>query len=364
MPKVVSNVSSLINFIWTKKNEKLKFHLCFIFVTLYSVVSLSQANTFGLKNPLDKREKKCGECVSVLQNMPNDVRYGFQFDDNDIYFVMTDIRWFDQIFKKKYDGVAIDIIFKEQFICGEKNKFIYNTINSGILMAPAYLKEMKSKAIISKNGEISVKIGTLDEKYLEKDFELNLLILKNKYVCYHKWYINITTTRWKLLEMGLYLDTLSSEKIISSTQGIGAGKYRLFSKRLKFIIPFEKNKSEYSPEDIKPIYDSLNLTDYNIKKITIRAYSSVEGSTERNILLQNNRAQSIVKALQTYQNKSIKTEISVSENWVEFLNDISTTRYKHLATLSKEEVKKRLEEKLLLQELEFILKNHRKVPTC
>jgi hypothetical protein len=85
----------------------------------------------------------------------------------------------------------------------------------------------------------------------------------------------------------------------------------------------------------------------------------VEGSLERNIKLQEQRALSIVNAIQSFQKPSIKNEISSSENWVEFLNDIENTTYQDLKNLSKAQIKAKLVGSLSL-EMEPILENHRK----
>jgi len=157
--------------------------------------------------------------------------------------------------------------------------------------------------------------------------------------------------------MGMYLDSLTYKtKIGTSIEKEG---YTLKFKTLKFRVPFEKNKYEYSNEDIKPMYDSLRLTDFNIKKIQIKAYSSVEGNLERNIELQEKRAKSIVKALQSFQKPTIVTNVESSENWVEFYEDIKNTDYSGLAGLNKDQIKNKLVGKFS-SDLEKYLKNHRK----
>jgi hypothetical protein len=157
--------------------------------------------------------------------------------------------------------------------------------------------------------------------------------------------------------MGMYLDSLTYKNALDTSKDIEG--FTLENKTLQFKIPFEKNKFNYLPEDIKPLYDSLNLTDFTIKKIKINAYSSVEGNLERNIELQEKRANSIVSALQAFQKPTIVTEVSSSENWVEFLNDISNTNYANLKDLSKAEIKAKLVGDFST-ELESYLKKHRK----
>jgi hypothetical protein len=198
----------------------------------------------------------------------------------------------------------------------------------------------------------------LKEGELNEPLEFNILFLFQNQLCRYQTIYNLEAYNWELLDMGMYLDSLTyNQKEIKP--GPAKLSYVTKNKTLDFVIPFEKNKSEYTQEDIKPIYDSLNLTDFNIKSINIKGYSSVEGSLERNIELQQQRANSIVVALQSFQKPTISTEVSSSENWVEFLNDIKSTSYSNLAGLSKKEVKAKLANGLDI-ELEPILKKHRK----
>jgi len=113
-------------------------------------------------------------------------------------------------------------------------------------------------------------------------------------------------------------------------------------------------------EDIKPMYDSLQLTSFNIKKIDIKAYSSVEGSLERNLELQSQRAKSIVTALQQFQTPIIENTISTSENWGEFLSDVEKSKHASLASLNKEQIRTKLKSEQVKNDLEPYLKNHRK----
>ena len=131
-------------------------------------------------------------------------------------------------------------------------------------------------------------------------------------------------------------------------------------KALHFTIPFERNKAEYSPADLQPMRDSLRLTDFTIKRIVIEAYSSVEGPEDRNLELQQKRAQSIVDAMQTYQSQGIVTEVHASENWVEFLSDVLLTPHAALAGMSKAAIKEKLTDKRLADALEPMLAHHRK----
>ncbi len=340
----------------------MKQFLVVLCISLYSLTGFSQ-NSYGIKEPAQgSMTQKCGECLSVMQNLPPEVSFGFYLEGKKIYFMMTDKRYFDLLFKKGMDGVAVDVVTKSQFPCASENQLANSSINMGKLLKPVYYKNFKKELLVGENGQVAIFVGQLPEKYLNEEYELNLLTLKNGYMCYYQIFSDLPRARWGLLEMGLFQDSVLNQASLNGTENETNVTERMkrLNKTMKFVIPFEKGKSEYSPEDIKPLYDSLQLTDYTITKTTIKAYSSVEGSVEGNIKLQNKRAESIVKALQSFQKGIIKTKISAAENWVEFLIDVNTSGYGNVAKMTKEEIKKELNTKGLSKKLEPILKKHRK----
>lgn len=304
-------------------------------------------------------DKKCKDCIAVLDNTPKEIQFGVQRDASDnLYFVVTRKEWLDKMIKKNGDGIVIDIVSKDRYDCSN-DRPLKKSLIRGDLQKPLYKKELKENMLPSQHGEAVIKMGKVPKKYRDKEVEFNIIFLKNKYLCYYNSFYDLKTYRWDLLDMGFYFDTLTYKSAFDTSLTEQA-RYILQNKVLKFEIPFEKNKSEYSNEDIKPLYDSLNLTDFNIQKITIRAFSSVEGNTERNNQLQQERAHSIVSALQSYQKPSITTQVLVSENWVDFLNDIALTPYAYLSDLSKAAIKEKLRDKNIRDALEPYLQKHRK----
>jgi hypothetical protein len=76
--------------------------------------------------------------------------------------------------------------------------------------------------------------------------------------------------------------------------------------------------------------------------------------------LQEERAKSIVDALQSFQPESIKSEITSAENWVEFLEAVNGTSYQYLAKLTKDEIKDALKDQTLASKIEPVLAAERK----
>ncbi|HTF06192.1 MAG TPA: CAP domain-containing protein [Bacteroidia bacterium] len=121
----------------------------------------------------------------------------------------------------------------------------------------------------------------------------------------------------------------------------------------QFTIPFEKNKTEYKYEDIKPFLDSLGSDKITVISAAIQAYASVEGSEEGNRKLQEQRANSIVRAMQSVQKDSIQTTIVATENWELFDKQVKTIpQFRIFSGKTHAEVKQMLNDTALNRSLE------------
>lgn len=331
-----------------------KHFLNLTLLSLFCTTVFSQ-NTYDIVFPQADRDQKCQYYKQLFNQKPKEVGFSVQQEKNNLYFQINDKKFFLQLFKKVGDGIAIDVVPKSLYDCAEATTV--DTQIKGMLLKPVYMQKLKQGLKPYGNITFRVLVGTLPEALVSEELEFNILFLNNKNLCRYQRVYEIERYPWDLLDMGMYLDSLTyqTKRIKPSDKESFVTKYKTF----KFEVPFEKNKATYSKEDIKPMYDSLRLTDFNIKTINIRAYSSVDGSLERNMELQKQRANSIAEALQTFQEPTITTEVNSSENWVDFLNDISNTKHANLKTLSKVAIKSKLVGNLA-QELEPYLKNHRK----
>lgn len=331
-------------------------HLLLLAALIFHANLLIGQNYYGINFTAENILQKCHRCIEVFKQKPKEVKFSIKKDSvGNLFFEVTNKEWFNLLFKYELDGIALDIVSKDKYDCSIA--YIPEEDIKGQLLKPVYTKELKSGLRPYDKTRYRVKIGKLLEKDINKELEFNILFLSDNYLCNYYTIFDLDSYNWGLLDMGMYLDSLTHQTKLGKALEEGNSKFKY--KALKFKVPFKKNIAVYSQEDIKPLYDSLKLTDFNIKKINIRAYSSVEGSLERNIELQEQRASSIAKALQAFQKPSIVTEIYTSENWVEFLNDISNTNYAYLGNLSKTQIKGKLRGKTAYR-LEPYLKNHRK----
>lgn len=333
-----------------------------ISLLLPSLLSAQVNKINGIKLPVDYADK-CQECADIFAKKPTEVHFDVIRDKKDGLFFRTDNEeWFNKIIAKSGDGLSIDIVDRQRYACG--SAIDANSPLRGEVLEPIYAKDLKESIYRDKRGLLFIKIGEVPEELRKKDLEFNLMFIKNKYLCMYYPVIRISAARWDLLDMGMYMDSLTyKEKVVDTVKKVEMKAVESFvieQKHLRFELFFEKNKAVYSAADIKPVFDSLDITDFTITKISIRSYASVEGNLQRNLDLLNERGQSIAAAFQANQKSAIQTEVTSAENWVEFLADIAESPYADWTSLPQEEIKNRLKDKKTAAALEPYLKKHRK----
>ena len=335
-------------------------NLAFLFFFLTQTFSFAQGDTHGVLRPKDPiNGSECRACKNAFRKKPKEVQFILKKDNQDnLFFEITHKEWLNTIFKGSKDGFLVDIISKEKYNCNLSS--IPKSTNGieGTSLPPVFSKKIKAGLKKQPNGRYRVKIGSIPKKLKGQELEFNLFFINDNYFCQYSRIYNLESYELNLLDMGAYLDSITYNRDIRKPSEIEG--YKVKYKTLQFKIPFERNKAEYSAEDIKPVYDSLNLTTFDIKKINIKAYSSVEGSVKRNLELQSQRAESIANAMQQFQTPKIETSISATENWSQFLNDIQNTKYASFSDLSQKDIKAKLLQKDVLTDLDPYLKNHRK----
>lgn len=323
----------------------------FILITTSLQAQVTNRDNYDIRQPKNK-SNDCKHILTVLREAPADVRFGTLISEDSVFLVYQDKAWFDRAFPSRNDGFAIDLMQQKQFQCDNVSRFAGSWSHRGFLLPPVYRDQMLKSIKIHSSGFITVFGGRIPASFKRDEIEANYLLLEGKNLCHYSGMVNLDFSGWQLLPMGLYYDTLSTDDLKE--------RYRELSKTFRITIPFEKNRADFKPEDVKPLTDSLHLTDYAIKSITIRAYTSVEGSYERNLKLQQQRATSLVEALQSFQSEKIESTVEANENWVEFLSAINGTQFSSWLTLTKDEIKEKLKSPQVLNQLEPILRDHRK----
>jgi outer membrane protein OmpA-like peptidoglycan-associated protein len=286
---------------------------------------------------------------------------GLYVSEGKIYLRYPNAKDLRRFLKKEKDGLAVDIVQRSQFTQGDYNIVDNNLLNKGIMSKVLYKEAFfKKNLLITKNKKenrkvkgIEVLLGKFDPK-ITGSYELNLLVIQNGVLCK-------TVTRGYNETANIESNTPIGLLPMQNSKGLKpAFEPRNESSIVNFIIPFEKNKSEFKQEDIVPFIKAMNEPDFIIDGLYIYAYSSIEGDSAANTKLQLKRAESVVSVLQGMQNNKISPTIQTKDSWGLFLLENEDGQYADIVNLGKNKAIERINgDKKLLQELEPILAKER-----
>jgi uncharacterized protein YkwD len=326
----------------------------------YDTFNSSINNIAGLEIPITQKsfgfklynEKECKK-LNKYDNL-NELQKGLLVENGEIYFQHDDMRFLKRIFRKSKDGLMVDLVQKDQYQCNEDNLIDNNLSNKGVILAKVYTKKLFKNNLIDDRESDGFKtfVGNIPESF-HRDYELNLILLQNKYVCknFHKTYIQTGVSDYTK-NVELLADTIT---INSEFEYFPSPDTTLLS----FRIPFEKKKYTFKTDDIKPLIDSLDEPDFQIHEIEISAFTSVEGTNDENKMLQQKRAKSIINAIKKMQSEEIISHIETADNWELFRQDILQTEFSSLAKMSMEKAQEQINKMNLDEQLESILSKHR-----
>jgi len=295
-------------------------------------------------------------CKKILKDENlMDLQKGLSVEGNAIYFETNNLRTFKKLIDKKKDGLAVDILQKQQFSCASPNIVDHNLMNDGILTKRIFSDKLFKNNLATQNDsniEFRTQLAMLPEG-ISDGYELNLVIIKNKSIC-------------KTIPQNFLIETTGTYtkkvKLLADTVTINSKfQYKPIadSMQLSLRIPFENKKYTYQTQDIEPFLKLLNEPAFTIYDLQITAYSSIEGTDNENKILQQKRAESIIKALEGRQNNLMKTRIITEYNWTDFQTDIQKNQHNIMASMTLEEAQSYIRNYNLNKELEPLLASHR-----
>jgi len=333
----------------------------------YDITNTGVAHKAQLTVPYNTKSKslKSGD-LKICKNCERWKNYdllqkGLYVSGDKIYLRYSNAKDLRRFLKKEKDGLAVDLVQRSQYTSPDYNVVDNNLRNKGIMSKVIYKEAFfKKNLLITKDKKanrkvkgIEVLIGKFDPK-ITGPYELNLIVVQNGAVCktvtrgYTETGVNESNTPIGLLP-------------IQNSRGLKpVFEPRSESSILNFIIPFEKNKSEFKQEDIEPFLKAMHEPDFIIDGLYIYAYASIEGDSVANSKLQRKRAESVVTVLQGMQNNKINPTIQTKDSWGLFLLENEDGKYVDIVNLGKKKAIDRINgDKKLLDELEPILARER-----
>lgn len=304
---------------------------------------------YGMYPYEDKICRKCDIFRDIV-----DLQQGLSVREGYIYFKTNRMKELSRLLKDPKDGIAVEVVQKDQYPCVGDNIVDNILPNKGVLVKRFWSPKLFKKNLNKdrKRDELEIQIGKFPEK-IKGDYEMNLIIIKDRRACRN-------IMRSYVVEAGLeYSNKVELLADTISISGVPKFSPSVTSSTIKFIIPFERSKVDYKSQDVEPLLKQLNEPDYIINEVKITAYSSIEGNEERNAQLQKDRANSIIKVLEARQKSNIKTDIITKDNWDMFAEDIKATEYADLSGKTIQEAQDFIRQNKLSEKLEPILAKER-----
>lgn len=286
----------------------------------YKIPNQLSDNAFGITA---NNTNNCSETLrydNIVANLGN----GISIEQGEVIFRYHNKNIIDKIFCFPNDGLAVDLITKDQIQCGSPNKLDASPIYDGIFLKPVYKNEILQNNRALGNTRLVVSLGKVPSFLKGKDLSANLVILKNNNKCSYKVPVTIPASRYDLIPIPPILYT---PKATLKTSGIA------FTREIFF--DFENSKT-----NAKKI-TKVTFNKEKVARVDIKSYTSVDGTYTNNKFLFNKRASFIKKHLtNTLGIKNVKINTEAKENWE--LYDFQLTMFGFDNKLKESKKRKRL----------------------
>jgi len=253
------------------------------------------------------------------------------------------------LFTNPKDCFYLDIVLRKQYSCTSKLDFGANTIFRGTMLKPVYFSEMFAKNRARDNKNLYVPIGRIPSYFKKENYSVNMAFIKNGYSCNYS--VTYNPPAWNLDMLTLWPKWIYEEKLEIIPDS--------FAGKIKLLFPFNRNETKISESKKLELSKKLEIYKPFIKQVHIKTFSSVEGSENSNLKLQEKRAEELQDLLSSITQKEIKVDIEIKENWDYFFKKIKRTPFAYLEKLSKPKIKEILKRKSLLDSMDYVLRDSR-----
>jgi hypothetical protein len=303
---------------------------------------------------LSPREEKI--CRKIDRYKLNKLQEGLVIEENLIYFKTDDLKTFKRIIKRdSKDGLAVDIIQREQYPCEGLNIVDFDLPNRGILSKPLYANKIYGYNEYEEpesRRKLKVELAELPED-IRGDYELNLVMIKDKSFCKalpQAFLKNAGSKPFKDVKM--LADTVSINTKIDFVPQTAVDEFII-------RIPCKKEKNNFTFENVKPYVNDINAPPYVIKEANVAVFSSIEASSNKDMIQNHKKAEIIIEAIQSTQSEPVKSDIITTNSWSLFQTDVIGTEFEPIAFMGLEDALKYIRDNDLYESLEPIFEKHR-----
>lgn len=250
---------------------------------------------------------------------------------NSIYLFFHDLNFFEKVIQNDNDGLAIDVILREQLPCGKENQFHISKIFDGEMQRPIYKHDIFRNNISNNPKKIKVKIGEVPKHLRNKQWEANVIIINDNKLCDYSYPVIVPSDIFPLLDFNPYYDRNDSE-IVFEPQ-----KIRI-KDSIHVELNYERSKGKFTAVDEYGLYRLMQWGQY-INKLDVDCFASVEGAEWFNLQLLEERKESAFNLLLGSDFDFSKINFTSKENWDLMNRQIEEQSISELESKNKSQVK-------------------------
>jgi hypothetical protein len=241
-------------------------------------------------------------CVDLIGNKKNvvvNVGNALKIVNNEVILSYHNFKILREIIENTNDGFAIDLVEREQLLCGQDNRLDRSEIYDGVMLPPVYRDDIISKNTAKNPNRLIVSLGKIPLHLKGKSLSPNLIVIKNGKKCSYTILSRIPSRKYDLKPID---PEIYSPDIALKTKGVNGIYEVIFDFKSGQIIPVKN-----------PI---IQIDEQKIHSIDIKSFTSVDGNSKVNQELHQERANYISKFLKTKCDiNSIPVYIDAKENW-------------------------------------------------
>lgn len=253
-------------------------------------------NAFGIVN----NEANCTGQFDQFMNLIYNIGNSIVIKEHEVLLYDSNLDLFSRIFTGANDGIAVDLIRKDQFRCGVENQLDFSPVYDGIMLKPVYRKELMDGNTAASDYRLVTVIGKIPENINPADYEPSLILIKGGKKCVYLYPGEVPSGRMDIIPYEPEL--LDPPYTVMENQG---------------IVQSVELKYDFGSNDTIPrTFPQIPVVKGSVSSVYIHSYTSVDGDSLNNVRLHNARARAIKKHL---KNKLLLSEDQIRtdarENW-------------------------------------------------
>lgn len=281
-------------FIYNKKSKRV-FATHVFGVKGYIIPGQITNNAFSII----ETDKSCIDLMGNKSNIAVNIGNGIRIENDEIYLEYHNVKTIKEVLSGVQDGLAIDLVERDQMLCNTDNKFDASSIYDGIILKPIFNKEFFAKNISKNPNRLIVSMGKVPEVLKGKLISPNVIIIKENKKCSYNVPTYIPSKRYNLK----FIDPIVLEPEIQlKTKGVMAIN----------SVEFNFNSAKTKPISIPEIQFQIE----KLHSVDIKSFTSVDGNEKSNNKLHKARADYIENFVrQNVENDDLPIKIDAKENW-------------------------------------------------